>query len=41
MAGNDLTVFIGADATAFIKGMDEAINKATGKESVISLLTPI
>lgn len=32
MAGNDLTVFIGADATAFIKGMDEAINKATGKE---------
>lgn len=32
MAGNDLTVFIGADATAFIKGMDDAINKSTGKE---------
>lgn len=32
MAGNDLTVYIGADASAFVKGMDDAINKATGKQ---------
>jgi hypothetical protein len=32
MAGNDLTVYIGADATAFVKGMDDAINKAAGSK---------
>jgi len=32
MAGTDLTVYIGADASAFVKGMDDAINKSTGKQ---------
>jgi len=32
MAGTDLTVYIGADATAFVKGMDEAINTASGSK---------
>jgi hypothetical protein len=32
MAGTDLTVYIGADATAFVKGMDDAINKAAGSK---------
>ena len=32
MAGTDLTVYIGADASAFIKGMDEAINTASGSK---------
>lgn len=32
MAGTDLTIYIGADASAFIKGMDAALNSVSGKE---------